>query len=206
VAAARLAVACGCLAVGPGLERFASEVSPAPQLVAPAVKGWRKSPTAEDVWRPTYPGAGAELYVSFERIGDPRQRVVAYAAYYGQQRPGRKLIGYDSSMVGAGWENAGRATDGATLLPETVRELELSTPSGRRRLVWMWYEVRGQRLLSPAAVRFAQALAAFGWPSRSGVAAISMECESTCETARHTLREAYRDGLVALHAGTAEPR
>lgn len=198
-AAAVSAAALAVLALGPVLATFvADRVGAVPVLHAPDVSGWRKDPSTGR-WRPEFPGAAATVEAAYRR-GDAN--VDAFAAFYGHQGPLRKLIGYPSDVAGGSWSmQASRDVDDR--LRPFVRRGELSGPGGRRRAVWSWYEVRGERFRSAWQVKLHEALGAFGLPARSGVVALSAECRPDCELAHETIAAAYDAGLARISAGTA---
>jgi EpsI family protein len=173
---------------------------PVPSLAMPAVPGWTGPEAPEFEWEPVFPGAAAERIVTYQRDG---QVVDAYAAFYGRQERGRKLVGYLSRVSGAEqrWtEHDADAVDAGG--GATVTERRVTGPGGVERLIWSWYEVRGERHLAPRDVKLREGLAAFGAAPRSGVVALSTRCLPDCAAGRERLREAYAKGLGALTAGT----
>jgi EpsI family protein len=139
--------------------------------------------------------------VTYHRDGDV---VDAYAAFYGRQAHGNKLVGYLSRITGpeGRWTEIGsdRADLGDGYF---ASERQLKDAAGRQRILWTWYEVRGTRMLSARDVKLHEGLAAFGAAPRSGVVAISTRCTPDCGAARERLRQAYASGLKTLSAGTA---
>ncbi len=199
--AAAVCIGAAALAVAPlwaaGI-RHAASVQPVPQLTLPVLTGWQGQLETSGDWRPSFPGAAIERFGTF-RSGVAQ--VDFYAAFFNLQTRGAKLIGYYSSVAGRGtWaERTKRVRD----VPGKVVESVLVNKAGRERIVWYWFEVRGDRLTSPAAVKLRESLAVFGLPSRSGVVALSTPCEPSCEAAELTLADAYRQGLGAWTADAA---
>jgi EpsI family protein len=144
-------------------------------------------------WHPIFPGAAAETLRSY-RYG--ASTVTLYAAAYSRQERGRKLIGLNSSIAGPKWIEESHSTvpvRGAA--GAAVDERVLADSDGSRRVVWFWYEVDGERFLSPALVKLREGLAAFGAGRRSGIVGLSAECQPDCIVARAALSDAYRTDL-----------
>jgi EpsI family protein len=193
MAARAFCIGAAALAIAPlwaaGIER-AARFQAVPSLALPTVAGWEGPlPSAVD-WHPAFPGAAGERLARY-RAG--AARVDVYAAFYSVQAHGAKLIGYDSSVAGSGsWAERGERV---LMVPGEVVESMLVDAAGRERLVWQWFEVRSARLTSGAAVKLHQSLGAFGFPARSGVVALSAECEPGCAGAQAALGQLYRQGL-----------
>jgi EpsI family protein len=198
-AIARVSPALAVLAAGPLWTAFAVDpIGAVPVLSAPEVRGWTQEPSS-GAWRPVFPGAAATLARTY-RAG-PRS-VDVFAAFYGRQRPNAKLVGHSSDLGGAGWAYSPRA------VPEIgdhrdVARGTLVAPDGRRRAIWSWYEVRGERVLSPIAVKWREAAGVLGLPARSGVVALSADCRPDCDAAHASIAAAYDAGVGILSAGTA---
>jgi EpsI family protein len=179
-----------------------------PDLALPALRGLEGPTPYQADWRPAFPGAASEHAGEYRLGAAP---IAVYAAFYSVQAHGAKLFGPDSSIAGRGpWKERARRI---RRLPGAAIETILVDDEGRARLVWHWFEVRGERLTSGAQVKLRQSLAAFGLPARSGVVAISARCEPDCARAGALLAEVYRHGLgnwtvsaplrgVAVQAGT----
>jgi EpsI family protein len=198
----RVVAAAGLLAIAPAwaLALDRRDTGAVPTLAMPSLPGWTGPEAPEFEWEPVFPGAAAERMVTYHR---GPQVVDAYAAFYGRQERGKKLVGYLSRVTGpedrwsereAGPVDTGNGT--------TVVEWRVAGPAGQERLIWTWYEVRGQRFLAPRDVKLREGLSAFGAMPRSGVVALSTRCLPDCATAREVLREAYAAGLATLTAGT----
>jgi EpsI family protein len=172
-----------------GVERAASREVP-PSLALPTVRGWTGPLSYQADWHPAFPGAAIERLADY-RMGDARVEV--FTAFYNVQLHGAKLFGSDSNVAGRDpWiERARRVRQ----LPGDAIETILVDDGGRARIVWHWFEVRGERLTSGASVKLHQSLAAFGLPARSGVVALSTRCEPNCDTAETLLADTYRGGL-----------
>jgi EpsI family protein len=195
-----LGIGTAALAVGPLWAAAIGHVAssqPIPKLSPPAVVGWQGPETSHANWHPAFPGAAIERLATY-RAGEAR--VDAYAAFYSVQARGTKLIGYDSSIAGHGtWREQSRRM---RQNPGAVVEVVLIDTAREMRVVWYWFEVRGERLTSATAVKLREALAVIGLAPRSGIVALSARCEPTCENAEAALSEAYRQGLGIWSAGT----
>jgi EpsI family protein len=186
-------VACGALllALGPVWVLAVDLRAESPEQVrwpASLPQGWLSSQSAPPDWKPQYPGALAERLTAFTSAA---ASVDLYVAVYGLQGPGHKLIGYDSSITGSGWEVLRDARITVPASHASVREMEISDRSGHRRLLWMWYEVRGERAPSATDVKLRQSLSAFGLSSRSAVVALSARCAADCTSAREMIVSAH---------------
>jgi EpsI family protein len=175
---------------------------PVPKLTLPAVQGWSGPEAPDFEWEPVFPGTDAELLRAYRRGGET---VDVYAGHYGLQAHGRKLVGYGSRVTGA--EGTWEVRDSGTVAVPGVAAAEVVehhvAAYGRgQRLVWSWYEVRGERLLHARDVKLREALSAFGAPATSGVFAFSTTCVPDCDAARARLADVYRSGLGTADAGT----
>jgi EpsI family protein len=168
----------------------------------PATGSWTGLQTADGAgWRPTFPGAARETFRLYRHEGSV---VTAYVATYGRQQLGQKLIGVYSSVVGPQWIEQHQSTLQVPGTDARVTERALADSRGSRRIVWFWYEVERKRLLSPAAVKLHEGLAAFGAGRRSGIVALSAECVPDCASARAALADAYRAGLGGIEIAGAQ--
>jgi EpsI family protein len=167
------------LALGPVWVLALDKRAESPEQVQwPLPQEWLGRQSAASDWKPQYPGALAERLAAFTSDAGT---VDVYTAVYGQQGTGHKLIGYDSSITGRGWEVV-RETH-----TESAREIEMADRTGHGRLIWMWYDVRGQRTLGTTGVKFRQALSAFGLTNQSAVVALSSRCAADCTSARQLI-------------------
>lgn len=167
----------------------AAEVS----IELPATGPWIGLGTVDADWQPTFPGAAAETFHSYAYHASI---VTIYAAAYSRQERDRKLIGLRSSIVGPKWiEESQSITRVPGAAGASVAERVLTDSRGSGRVVWFWYEVEGERFLSPAVVKLREGLAAFGAGRRSGIVSLSAECRPNCVVARAALTNAYRAGL-----------
>jgi len=180
------------LALGPAwvfaLDHVAESQGPV-QWPASTPQGWVSGQSVSSDWKPQYPGALDERLTAFTSGAATVDR---YVAVYGLQGPGRKLIGYDSSITGSGWETVRDTAIAVPASDASVREMEIADKSGHRRLLWTWYEVRGVRMLSGRDVKIRQGLSAFGPANRSAVVALSARCAAAdCASAREIIASAH---------------
>jgi EpsI family protein len=200
----RVILAAALLLVGPAWAMAIAKRAdvPPPRLTLPAATGWSGPDAPEFDWEPVFPGVNAELLRAYRRADET---VDVYVGHYGRQTHGRKLVGYASRVTGAEerWTDQGSAV---VEVPDAngaqVIEHEATDPAGGQRIVWSWYEVRGERLLSARDVKLREALGAFGAPARSGIVALSTRCAPDCGAARARLADVYRSGLGKAEAGT----
>ncbi|MBS0394343.1 MAG: EpsI family protein, partial [Proteobacteria bacterium] len=198
---AAVSAATALLALGPlaalALQMRAAH-EPVPTLSLPAVAGWQGPVPAAGPWHPRFPGAAASELASY-RASDAV--IDAFVAFYSVQVPRGKLLGDRSSLAGpGGW--AEHPQPRPATVP-AVNETVLVNRAGQGRLVWFWYEVRGERETSVTRVKWKMMALLAGAAPRYGVVALSTDCETTCEAARSRLASIYARGLSALTAGTA---
>jgi exosortase A len=183
---------------------LATAREPAPELQMPAVAGWDGPGLAEPDWHPSFPGAAATRLVGYRRGADV---VDAFAAFFTRQSELEKLIGYYASLAGQGeWTDRGHSAievrDGQGG-SAPAREHVLVDAAGNERLVWSWYEVRGDRSIGTIDVKARESLRVLGFAPRSGIVALSARCVPDCDAARAALTDAYAAGLAGASAGTA---
>ena len=158
----------------------ALEALPAPVFVEPGTAGGFAGPLIGDTdFRPVFPGASGERLATYQ---GPHGRVGLYQVAYGRQRLGEKLIGYDSSVVPAGWREESR---GRRRLPDGA-EVELVTvrrPDGGRAVILDWYVVGGRATASAATARLRLAGQAFTAVTHSRLFALESACTPDCDVA-----------------------
>lgn len=172
-------------------------------LALPNIATWAGPADGSDGWRPRYPGAEAERLVTYR---NGASTVAVYVAAYDRQSRSGKLIGYGSSLTGEGW--ADEAAPPATFVgphDSPIGERLLADPWGAHRVLWFWYEVEGERIVSPVRVKFREGLGAFGVGRRSAVVALSATCTPTCDAAREALHAAYAAGLESVGLNLEAP-
>jgi EpsI family protein len=152
-------------------------------------------------WTPSFAGAAVTQAATYRASGGA---VDVYVAQFTRHTRGARLVGFGTSVAGDGW------TDGSqprrVVAPGgRVEERVLVAADGRRRIVWSWYSVRGERVDGAARIRLRLAAAAFGAANRSGVVLLAAECGTAdCTGARERLREAAAAGLAALDPGATD--
>ena len=178
------------------------DVGPEPELLTPVIPGWEgpKAPGGE--WEPKLSNPARARHVAYATGGD---EVDVYSAFYGHQRAGGKLVGYGVRIAGDAelWQQQGTRVVEVGESGARALEHRVLGRDGRERLVWSWYEVRGQRLLSPLEVKLREGLSAFGARPRSGIVALSAACVPDCDAAAARLRALYAAAGGRLAAGTA---
>ena len=123
----------------------------APAAVAP----WSSTP--EEGWQPAYVGADVQMLAGYRSNG---ARVSLYIAYYARQRDGAELINELNVLYAEKvWKPRRRSTRRATLGTDTaieLREIELVTGSGAKRLIWYWYRLGDRRTTSVLEAKLLQ--------------------------------------------------
>ncbi len=197
--AVRVAVALTVLALAPAWGWVIARMARAeavPAVAMPRIAGWAGPIGASGRWTPFFPGAAMQSLVAYRAGAD---EVEAFVAFFNAQGADYKLVG---AAANVGGEDQWFDVESRSLATPAVEEIVMANELGARRVVWTWYEVRGERVLDARLVKFKQALQAFGAPARSGVVALSMDCGIDCAHGRAVLARVYADGLADLSAGT----
>lgn len=185
--------------VGPALVLWNDTRVPGPvsaELQAPAaVAPWRIAATDEIRWEPRYVGADASLLSTYRDGGG---RVDLFIAYYAHQRDGAEVVNelnvlYDEKRWKRRRVSQRRVPfgdDGQVRL----REIQLVTSSGARRLVWFWYRVGDRRITGVLEAKLTQVWAILSGSPAAAVAAVSTPVEGGLDAARARL-EAYLQAM-----------
>jgi EpsI family protein len=144
-------------------------------------------------WQAGFNRPDGERYAAYTSAAGT---VDVYVAEYRTQEPGRKLVGFGSSIGAAGWHvrpaplPAGprSAANGAVV----TRPFD-----GRRWYVRYWYRVGDRRTATPQTVRRMLARQAFSPRRPAGVFAVAAPCTATCEEAEQVV-----DSFIAAAATT----
>ena len=163
-----------------GFERLGAPALPVPHEAA-AFAG----PLLEDVdFHPRFPGAAAERLATYQ---GPAGRIAFYQVAYGRQGHGRKLIGFGSDIVPAGWQVRAERVAPFAAAP-AARWLEAERPNRERSLIVSWYEVGGRAMASARDVKLAEAAQAFTAVTHSKLLAVETPCRPDCDAAAASLR------------------
>lgn len=130
---------------------IAARTTTLPQRIAlPDIPGWHRVPVSTDArWTPYYPGADHYL---FGRYSNGVDAVDVGIALYGDQQPGKEIIGYGIGVLRAD-DRWLRAADEPDLARGSV--VRIVAPGPVERLVASWYRIAGQVTADPKRVKIA---------------------------------------------------
>jgi EpsI family protein len=175
------------LALGPALAwaaavRIDSKTVVQPLQLVP-VRGWSPAITATTTWKPIFIGADSERLASYRRgaLG-----VEWYTADYAYQRQGRKLLGYENSVFGAGQFTVVSQRAEAHAAHRFV-ELTVLSAAGEESLLWYFYDVAGHATTSGLRAALWYGMTSLTAPADSRFSAFRAPCEPDCTAARTSL-------------------
>jgi len=157
-------------------------------VAAPAfaqrVSGWDGPLAAASRWRPLFIGADWEIFGLYRRGS---AEVEWYTADYVFQRQGKKLLGYDNSILGA---------DAFAVLEEDVVtdgvhgfvDLRLRDAQGAQSLLWYVYEIGTREMTSGLRAQLWYGAASLAGPVDSRIIALRAKCDPDCAAARARLQ------------------
>lgn len=185
-AALRIATCIGLLAVAPvwaALLAGGTGAPPAAATLPVAPGGWSGPDTAAGDWHPVMRGADSTATAAF---GSPAGHVEVYVAYYAAQRQGKEMVGFGNSLLGRSLQGpvASRVAGSGQ---QATREWEVVDATGRRWLLWSWYEVNGRRLTTETLVSVGYGLRSLLGPVDSRIVASRAPCAPDCDAARALL-------------------
>ena len=130
---------------------IAGRTAPLPARIAlPEVPGWHRVPVSTRApWMPYYPGADHYL---FGRYSNGRDSVDVAVALYGNQRPGKEILGYGIGVLRAD-DRWLRAADQAHLAGGSV--MRIVAPGPVMRVVATWYRIGDTATSDPKRVKLA---------------------------------------------------
>jgi exosortase len=178
--------AAAALAVGPVLCCFAMRGdSAAVATLQPPVQvaGWAGPLEDPNGWRPIFKGADREELAAYRRGG---ALIEWYAADYAFQRQGRKLLGFENSLFGAG----------VTIMQEKVVadaprpfvDLRLRDADGAQSLLWYVYKIGRRTMTSGLHAQLWYGVASIAGPVDSQIVAFRTKCDADCTLATEQLR------------------
>ncbi len=156
--------------------------SPVALAVPAAPEGWRLETGSGRVWRPAYIGADAEAAGRYVSHGGS---VDVWLMLYVSQEQGKELVqGGNRIADTATWsiENISRMS-----FDPPMKEAELESNSGDRRIVRWWYEVGGWNTNSALGAKLRQVGGRLTGRNEAGLIAMSTPCEPDCAAARDRL-------------------
>jgi hypothetical protein len=173
------------LAVGPAIAWMAANAHPAvldAGFPPTTVPGWTSTSTPTD-WRPVFIGADREAFRSYRRGADS---VEWYAAEYASQHQGKKLLGYNNSIVGVGafsLLDQGIATSGA----RRFAYLHLQDAQGTQWVLWYVFEVGPHITISGFNAQLWYGMSSITKAVDARIIALRAKCSPDCAFARAEL-------------------
>jgi EpsI family protein len=128
-------------------------------------------------WRPIFKGADREQLAAYHR---GETAIEWYAADYAFQRQGRKLLGFENSLPGAG---AAILQEGVADAPRPFVGLRLSDPDGSQWLLWYVYKIGSRSMTSGLRAQLWYGIASLAGPVDSQIIAFRTKCDADCTTA-----------------------
>jgi exosortase A len=172
-----------------------------PVLQAPVTAaGWNPVPGSLTRWNPHFQEARA---VVEQEYADGTARAGMHIRYYRKQRPGAQLVTSQNVLVSPRnreWANSGEGRRVLTLGDHAVPVVEsrLRSPHGNL-LVWRWYWIDGEYVVSPYRAKFLQAKAMlFGRGDDGAAIFLYAPYESGAGAARRTLQNLAGAMLPAI--------
>jgi exosortase len=176
-------LAFAALALGPALAWVAGRVDStavARSLPLVPVRGWSASMPSTTSWKPIFIGADSERLAIYRRGA---LAIEWYTADYVFQRQGRKLLGYDNSVLGS---------DRYTVINQSVVrraahrfvELTVQDGDGAEFLLWYFYDVGGYATTSGLRAALWYGMTSLATPVGSRFLAFRTKCEPDCTAAR----------------------
>lgn len=195
-------IAVVAIAAGPLLASYAAMANhsdPVPLRVPRVGGGWSEPFENHTNWTPWFAGADSIVAASYEHGGDT---VDVYILSYYQESQGRELINQSNTIADPrSWkfksQRDGRSEySTAQVLP--WREIEVSSASGRSRIIRYWYDIAGRQTTRPLKAKLLQAWARLGGEPRGSLVAVAAACDSNCDRASATLDDFLSTGVKQL--------
>ena len=180
-------VACAALAVGPVLSLLAMQGDAAAVAAFPApstIPGWTGPLPDTGGWRPIFKGADREELAAYQR---GNMSVEWYTADYAYQRQGRKLLGFENSIPGAG-DFTILGKDVETTAAKPFVDLHLRDSDGKESLLWYLYKIGTRTMTSGLRAQLWYGVASVAGPVDSQIVAFRAQCDADCTFAREQLR------------------
>ncbi len=148
---------------------------------------WQGPFPPAEAWLPEYVGPETEVRAAY--FG-PDRRVEVYANVYGNQAPGRELVGYANSVIGPEWRviEAPSALAGALVpLADRPRYLVAGPNRSQAWVVGRILRIGGTSTTSDLVAQALYGAHALARPVPAGAVAIAARCDGDCEGARAAL-------------------
>jgi EpsI family protein len=168
--------------------------------------GWQRQPEQATDWRPSYRGATASVFETFVK-GD--RQVALYVAVYRNQSQGAELINSQNVMIPQKdevWSNVGESkrVEPIGTASLSLRQTRLRS-AGQRLLIWDWFVIGGEDLVSPYRAKLIQARDQLLGRGDDGVAIIvAAPYAETPAEAEQTLRQFIAAMRPSIDAATAK--
>ena len=180
------AAAAAALAIGPvlcwaamrGDTAAVAALQPAAQ-----VPGWAGPLEDPSAWKPIFKGADREELATYRRGSTV---IEWYTADYAFQRQGRKLLGFENSLPGAGVTILQQDVATDALRPFVA--LRLRDPDGAPSLLWYVYKIGTRAITSGLGAQLWYGIASLAGPVDSQVVAFRSKCDADCTLAHEQLR------------------
>ncbi len=153
---------------------------------APAGRAEWHGPTTEgaDIWKPDFVGAHSQWSVAYQ---GPAGQVETVAIGYPMQGQGRELVNEENSLFAAAtFEPV--AQNKVLLNGQSYVEIVAADAHNRRTLVWYVYDIGGREFVTPLFSQLWYGVRSLGGAPYSVLFAFRTACESSCDSARDTLR------------------
>jgi EpsI family protein len=165
------------------------DVSAGPLAFTPpgGLGGWA-GPLGErsNPWKPDFVGPHSQWSYAYQ--GPAGQSIEMVAIGYPMQAQGRELVNEENALFGASVNMDTVTESTVTLGQESYIETVVADPTGHRSLVWSVYDIGGREFVTPLLSQLWYGVRSLGGPPYSVLFAFRTPCESSCDTARDTLR------------------
>jgi EpsI family protein len=137
-------------------------------------------------WKPDFVGPHSQWSYAYQ--GPAGQSIEMVAIGYPMQAQGRELVNEENALFGASVNMDTVTESTVTLGQESYIETVVADPTGHRSLVWSVYDIGGREFVTPLLSQLWYGVRSLGGPPYSVLFAFRTPCESSCDTARDTLR------------------
>lgn len=168
---------------------------PSTSLAPAEIADWRLDGVWDDYTRPVFAGPDAEMNGRYESQG---RELFVYAAGYVRQRQGAELIYYANSPIPDRDVILSTESVGVEGGDVVVRSYRVRDREGRLRQVWVGYRVAGFWATRDSTAKAYQVLGALMGRRDAQAFVLSVRCETDCQAAAETLREAGPTVLTHL--------
>ena len=190
------------IAAGPLLARSAmatGDGDPRPLALPVIAGGWSGPFENHPDWVPWFAGADSIAAASYRR---DKESVDLFVLSYYNESQGRELINQSNIIADPrSWRfrsrGSGRLAQPAGR-PFTWSEIEVSSASGRSRVIRYWYDIAGRQTHRPLVGKVFQAWARLGGKPRASLVAISAVCDTDCDRAMAALDDFLSVGELQL--------